>query len=68
MSAENPHWGETLDEFLAQEGIRETACTEALVRVVAWSLAQETKRQGLTKAAPAERMETRAEAKRSTRR
>jgi antitoxin HicB len=58
LSAENPHWGETLDEFLAQEGIRETARTEALIRVVAWSLAQEMERQGLTKAALAERMET----------
>jgi hypothetical protein len=60
VSAENPHWGEALDEFLAEEGIRETARTEALIRVVAWSLAQEMERQGLTKAALAERMETRA--------
>ena len=58
MIADNPHWGETLDEFLAQEGIRETARTEALIRVVAWALAQEMERQGLTKAALAERMET----------
>ena len=60
MSGKNPHWGATLDEFLAQEGIRETARTEALIRVVAWALAQEMERQGLTKAALAERMETRA--------
>ena len=58
MSANNPHWGETLDKFPAEEGIRETARTEALIRVVAWALAQEMERQGLTKAALAERMET----------
>ena len=68
MIADNPHWGETLDEFLAQEGLRETARTEALIRVVAWSLAQEMERQGLTKAALAERMEARAGARRSSRR
>jgi hypothetical protein len=35
------HWCESLDQFLAEEGIRETTRTEALIRVVAWSLAQE---------------------------
>jgi antitoxin HicB len=68
VSAANPHWGETLDEFLAEDGIRDTARTEALIRVVAWSLAQEMEPQGLTKAALAERMETRAGANRSSRR
>jgi antitoxin HicB len=68
VSADNPHWGATLEDFLSEEGIRETARTEALIRVVAWSLAQEMERQGLTKAAAAERMETRAGAKRSSRR
>ena len=55
---ENPHWGATLDEFLVEEGIREAARAEALTRVVAWQLSQEMKRQGLTKAALAERMHT----------
>ena len=44
----NSHWGTTLDEFLGEEGIRETAKTEALTRVVAWQLSQEMERQGLT--------------------
>lgn len=54
----NPHWGTTLDEFLAEDGIREAARAEALTRVVAWQLAQEMERQGITKAALAERMHT----------
>jgi len=54
----NPHWGTTLDDFLAEEGIREAAKTEALTRVVAWQLTQEMERQGITKAALAERMHT----------
>ena len=54
----NPHWGTTLDEFLAEDGIREAAKTEALTRVIAWQLAQEMERQGITKAALAERMHT----------
>ena len=54
----NPHWGTTLDEFLGEEGIREAAKAEALTRVVAWQLSQEMERQGITKAALAERMHT----------
>ena len=54
----NSHWGTTLDDFLAEEGIREAAKTEALTRVVAWQLTQEMERQGITKAALAERMHT----------
>jgi antitoxin HicB len=58
MSKKNPHWGTTLDEFLAEDGIRETAKAEAVTRVVAWQLTQEMERQGITKAALAERMHT----------
>ncbi len=54
----NPHWGRTLDEFLAEDGIRETAKAEALTRVIAWQLSQEMARQGITKAALAARMHT----------
>ena len=54
----NPHWGTTLDAFLGEEGIREAAKAEALTRVVAWQLSQEMERQGMTKAALAERMHT----------
>jgi len=58
MTEKNPHWGTTLDEFLAEDGIRESSKAEALTRVVAWQLTQEMERQGITKAALAERMHT----------
>ena len=54
----NPHWGTTLDEFLAEDGTREAAKAEALTRVVAWQLTEEMERQGMTKATLAERMHT----------
>ena len=54
----NPHWGTPLDAFLAEDGMREAAKAEALTRVVGWQLAQEMERQGITKAALAERMHT----------
>jgi antitoxin HicB len=58
MTKKNPHWGTTLGEFLAEDGIRESAKAAALTRVLAWQLAQEMERQGITKAALAERMHT----------
>jgi antitoxin component HigA of HigAB toxin-antitoxin module len=54
----NPHWGTTLDEFLRSDGIQEAAKAEAVTRVVAWQLSQEMERQGITKAALAEKMQT----------
>jgi antitoxin HicB len=54
----NPHWGTTLDAFLTEEGIHDSAKAEAATRVVAWQLSQEMERQGITKAALAERMHT----------
>ena len=58
MSKKNSHWGTPLDTFLTDEGIREAAKAEAVTRVVAWQLTQEMERQGMTKAALAERMHT----------
>ncbi len=58
MNKNNPHWGTTLDEFLAEEGILDAVNTEAVTRVLAWQLSQEMERQGITKAALAERMHT----------
>ncbi len=58
MSKTNPHWGASVDAFLGEEGIRETAKTEAVTRVVAWQLSQEMERQGMTKATLAELMHT----------
>ena len=37
----NCHWGTTLDAFLADEGIHDTAKAEASARVVAWRLGRE---------------------------
>ena len=58
MTKKNPHWGTTLDSFLAKEGIREAAKATALTRVVAWQLAKEMEKQGITKGVLAERMQT----------
>ena len=58
MTKKNPHWGTTLDSVLAGDGIRKAARAEALTRVIAWQLTQEMERQGITKAALAERMHT----------
>ena len=54
----NPHWGSTLKNFLEEEGIREAAKAAAITRVVAWQLAEEMKRQGISKARLAQRMHT----------
>ncbi len=58
MTKKKSHWGTTLDSFLAEEGIREAAKATALTRVVAWQLAKEMEKQGITKAVLAERMQT----------
>ncbi len=54
----NPHWGSTLNEFLDEDGIRETARAEAVTRVVAWQLGEEMKRQGINKTQLAALMNT----------
>jgi DNA-binding phage protein len=54
----NPHWGTSLDEFLAEDGSREAVRADALVRVVVWQLSQEMERQGITKSKLAEMMQT----------
>jgi hypothetical protein len=53
ISRKNPHWGTALDEFLAEDGVREAVKAEALTRVIAWQLTQEMERQGITKVEPA---------------
>jgi antitoxin HicB len=58
MTKKNFPWGQTLDGFLDTEGMREAAKAAAVTRLVAWQLAQEMERQGITKAALAERMHT----------
>lgn len=58
MEDPNPHWGKTLDTFLAEEGIAEAAKAEALIRVIAWQLREEMDRQGINKTRLAELMQT----------
>ncbi len=58
MNKKNPHWGPSLDSFLAEEGILEAARSTAITRVVAWQIAEEMRRQGVTKARLAELMQT----------
>lgn len=54
----NPHRGSSLDDFLAEEGILETATILAVKRVIAWQLREEMERQGLNKTDMAARMAT----------
>ena len=54
----NPHWGSSLDDFLKEEGIYQATKTAAILRVVAWQLAQEMERQGLSKTDLAAKMNT----------
>jgi antitoxin HicB len=58
MTMNNPHWGTSLDQFLAEDGHLAEQKAEALTRVIAWQLEQEMQRQGITKSALAERMHT----------
>ena len=58
MSKKNPHWGSSLDSFLAEDGIRGLAHAEAATRVVAFQLSQEMERLGMSKAKLAELMHT----------
>ena len=54
----NPYWGSSLDDFLKEEGIYQATKTAAILRVVAWQLAQEMERQGISKTDLAARMHT----------
>jgi antitoxin HicB len=58
MIAKNKAWGTTLDEFLKADGTYEAAKAEAITRFMAWQLAQEMEKQGLTKARMAELLHT----------
>ena len=58
MKKKNEHWGSTLDDFLKEEGLCETAKVEAVTRVIAWQIAEEMQKKGINKAQMAERMHT----------
>lgn len=48
MSIENKHWGSTLDDFLKEEGIYDSAKEEAATRVITWQIAEELLTKGIT--------------------
>lgn len=55
----NPaHAGGYFDDFLKEEGMFEEANAHAVKQVVSWQIAEEMKRQGLTKVEMAKRMGT----------
>jgi antitoxin HicB len=54
----NKHIGSNFDDFLAEEGILDEVEALAVKRVLAWQIAQEMKRQKLTKTVMAEKMHT----------
>jgi len=54
----NKHWGSSLDDFLKEEGIYEEVTAAAIKSVIAYQLAEEMKKQGITKKRMAEMMQT----------
>lgn len=58
MNNENPHTGSSFDNFLKEEGIYEEVTVAALKKVLAWQIAEEMKRQHLSKVQMAARMHT----------
>jgi len=52
------HIGSSLDDFLAEEGLLESSQSAAIKRVLSWQIMQFMKKQNLTKAAMAARMNT----------
>jgi hypothetical protein len=55
----NPaHAGGYFDDFLREEGIFEEVNAQAVKKIIAWQLAEEMKRQGISKVTMAKRMGT----------
>ncbi|HEY3778645.1 MAG TPA: hypothetical protein VGL35_11365 [Rhizomicrobium sp.] len=54
----NPRRGSRFDEFLAEEGLLESATATAVKRVLAWQFAQQMKKQRVSKTEMARRMRT----------
>jgi DNA-binding Xre family transcriptional regulator len=55
---ENPRLGGTLEDLLAEEGIRDEVYDEAVKRVIAWQFEQAMQANGVAKAALAKTMGT----------
>ncbi|MGA2404029.1 MAG: helix-turn-helix transcriptional regulator [Syntrophobacteraceae bacterium] len=58
MTEKKQHLGSTLEDFLHKEGIYDAAKAEAVTRVISWQIAEEMRKQGITKTQMAERMHT----------
>jgi len=58
MTQDNKRIGSSLDDFLAEEGLLESSQSVAIKRVLSWQLTQFMKKQNLSKAAMAARMNT----------
>jgi len=54
----NRHVGSSVEEFLSEEGILEASTLKAVKTAIAWQIADEMKRQRITKSRMAQRMET----------
>jgi antitoxin HicB len=52
------HMGSSFDDFLREEGLLDVAEATAAKRVIAFQIAQEMERRGLTKSEMASRMKT----------
>jgi antitoxin HicB len=58
MKKKNPHLGSSFESWLDEKGIREEVTAAAVKAVIATQIAQEMKKQRITKARMAELMET----------
>lgn len=58
MIQNNKHIGSSLDEFLAEEDLFESSQSVAIKRVISWQLTQFMKKENVSKAAMAARMNT----------
>jgi hypothetical protein len=58
MKKQHPHIGSSLDEFLAEEGMRDEARAIAIKEAVAWQVQEAMEREKITKAEMARRMRT----------
>ena len=54
----NPHFGSSLEDFLAAEGLLEEATEHAIKAVVAWQLRTRMDEQHITKSALAKKLHT----------
>lgn len=54
----NKHIGSSIDDLLKEEGIYEEVEAQAIKEVVAWQLAEEMKKQKLSKKTMAEKLNT----------